>query len=59
MLLMESYLYISDSIMLVIPYIIKSLYVQKLLFLVLVLLAPSMESHKINLNVVVTPNQLT
>lgn len=59
MLLMESYLYISDSIMLVIPYIIDSVYVQKLLFLVLMLLVPSMESHKINLNVVVTPNQLT
>lgn len=56
---MESYLHMSNSIVLIIVYIMDSVYVQKLVFPVLLLLVPSMEYHKINFDVVVTTNKLS
>lgn len=51
---MESYLHVSEGIVLIIVYIMDSVYVQKLVFPVLLLLVPSMESHKINFVVLAT-----
>lgn len=58
MLLMESYLCVSDSVMLIPVYIMDSVYVQNLVFPVLLLLVPSMESHKISFDVVAATNKL-
>lgn len=53
-----SLLYPANSIILIIVYIMDSVYVQKLFFPVVLLLDPSMESLTVNVNVVVITNKL-